>query len=352
MKRGLAFPNISIAMATYNGERYIAAQLESLAIQTILPNDLVVVDDGSTDKTVEIVKKFAKDSPFQIVLIENGTTLGVMRNFMKAASYCSGELVAFCDQDDVWHKDKVAKLGEVFLDPEVTLAAHSALTVDQNLNALEAQGVILKPARRPNVPIDLFLHLYGFTMIARRGIIEAANDILSSLKTVEIIRLIHHDRWINHLASGLGVSVLSPVQLALYRRHDQTVTHHVPKERIVTQLGMAISCKENYLYTEFLASCFLQMSARPELSYYKKYALASHRFCTETSLHYSLRSNFYRSENSFAKAYILMELILTRAYRRRRNGGFGLRSCLRDLSHLLGFGSVNWLNIKTILGGH
>src|SRR5664280_13480 len=106
--------NISIAMATYNGERFIREQLDSLARQTYLPCELIVSDDGSTDRTLEIVEDFAKSAPFSVRAYRNEQNLGYADNFLKAASLCDGEWIAFCDQDDVWFDNKLARVRQCF----------------------------------------------------------------------------------------------------------------------------------------------------------------------------------------------------------------------------------------------
>src|SRR4051794_37441524 len=93
---------ISIAMATYNGDRYIREQLDSLARQNLLPFELVVTDDGSSDGTLDILKAFSERAPFPVRIFRNPTRLGYEENFLKAASLCNGDVISFCDQDDIW----------------------------------------------------------------------------------------------------------------------------------------------------------------------------------------------------------------------------------------------------------
>src|SRR5581483_5816839 len=99
---------ISIAMATYNGGQFIREQLDSLSRQTFLPCELVVCDDGSTDHTLAIVETFAASAPFAVRIHRNKKRLGFGPNFLKAASLCDGEVIAFSDQDDVWLETKLA----------------------------------------------------------------------------------------------------------------------------------------------------------------------------------------------------------------------------------------------------
>jgi glycosyltransferase involved in cell wall biosynthesis len=91
---------ISIAMASYNGGRFIGRQLQSFANQSLLPSQLVICDDGSSDDTVAIVEEFAARAPFDVQLVINPERLGYNRNFAKAIGLCTGDLIFLSDQDD------------------------------------------------------------------------------------------------------------------------------------------------------------------------------------------------------------------------------------------------------------
>ena len=97
---------VSIAMATYNGEKYVAEQLESLVKQTHKNIEIVIVDDCSTDNTVSVVKEFQKKYGF-ITLIEKENNSGVTKTFEHAICNCKGEYIALSDQDDIWQPDKI-----------------------------------------------------------------------------------------------------------------------------------------------------------------------------------------------------------------------------------------------------
>lgn len=125
-KKNVKF-NISIAMATYNGERFIREQLDSIAQQTLLPVELVVTDDGSNDSTLAIIDDFAKTAPFEVKIVRNEKQLGFADNFLKAASFCVGDFIAFCDQDDVWMVNKLERCMQAFHDNAVVLSVHSGL---------------------------------------------------------------------------------------------------------------------------------------------------------------------------------------------------------------------------------
>jgi len=110
--------SVSVAMATYNGSRYIREQLASLASQSCVPTELVITDDSSDDGTLELASDFARDAPFPMRLYRNPKRLGYRANFMRAASLCRSDLIAFCDQDDVWYRHKIEACAECFHNPD------------------------------------------------------------------------------------------------------------------------------------------------------------------------------------------------------------------------------------------
>ena len=215
---------ISIAMATFNGERFLREQLDSLARQTLLPLELVVGDDASTDETAAIVEDFAKRAPFPVRLQQNSNRLGFRGNFFAAAERCQGDLIAFCDQDDMWHETKLAKCVVPFQDANVTMVCHDAEVVDETGRRL---GRRLVP--RPNGRWTWFrkpLHLeYGMSMVFRRSLTEH-NDLwprTAHVTETGDIERETHDQWFYFLAAILGDIVNIDECLVDYRQHGSNV---------------------------------------------------------------------------------------------------------------------------------
>ena len=100
---------VSIAMAIYNGERYLRQQLDSIFNQSILPDEVIIVDDCSKDKSLSIVRDFENKYPI-IKVYENEINLGYVLNFRKALSKTTGDLIFLADQDDIWMSDKIEKM--------------------------------------------------------------------------------------------------------------------------------------------------------------------------------------------------------------------------------------------------
>ena len=101
---------ISVAMATCEGGRHLEAQLQSIAAQQRLPDELVVCDDASSDDTIEIARRFAERAPFPVRIETTEIRLGITANFERAVSLCAADVILLADQDDVWLPEKIALL--------------------------------------------------------------------------------------------------------------------------------------------------------------------------------------------------------------------------------------------------
>lgn len=106
-------PTLSVALCTYNGAAYLPEQLESIAGQSRMPDELVVCDDGSRDATEELVAEFACRAAFPVRFIRNPLNLGSSHNFAKAIGLCAGDFIALCDQDDRWEPRKLETLANI-----------------------------------------------------------------------------------------------------------------------------------------------------------------------------------------------------------------------------------------------
>lgn len=220
---------ISVAMATYNGERFLQEQLDSLARQTLLPSELIVCDDGSTDGTLDILRRFQARSPFPVRIQRNEARLSAGFNFLCALGRCTGDLVAFCDQDDIWKEQKLSVCAEIMRDPGVTLVSHSAVVF--------SSLPLLRPWKQPHhrrrsvwsSSRDLAVRGWetpGFSIVLRRAV----------LKKVQIPEYsaafcpgCTHDLWACIAALLCGRVVLLPDELVLRRLHEENVTLRPPR---------------------------------------------------------------------------------------------------------------------------
>lgn len=122
---------ISVAMCTYNGRKFLREQLESIAAQTLLPSELVICDDGSADSTPDIVAVFAKSAPFRVRFLRNPLNLGSTKNFELTISLCGGEFIALADQDDWWSPDKLEHCVKVLRDSDAGGVFSDGILMDE-----------------------------------------------------------------------------------------------------------------------------------------------------------------------------------------------------------------------------
>lgn len=213
--------SLSIALCSYNGGRYIRQQLESIADQSRLPDELVVCDDGSTDDTVAIVESFAAHAPFAVRLYRNESNLGSTGNFGQALQRCEGDIIVFSDQDDVWHHGKLEALELFFLgNPGSGVVFSNGCIVDEMLVSL---GYTLwdvfrfsekqRAASSKAGMLDLLLNrnvATGAAMAIRADMVE---------KVAPIPRDWVHDEWIALIAASMNRLGFIDRCLIDYRQH-------------------------------------------------------------------------------------------------------------------------------------
>lgn len=220
---------ISVAMATYNGEKYLGEQLDSLAQQTVMPCELVVCDDGSTDRTVEIVREFASTAPFPVHIHLNEVNLGYSDNFIKAAGLCQGDWIAFCDQDDVWLPNKFERLMEVIErhpGDELVLIGHTSLIANESL--------VLSGQKLPDFRRDEYVErasnfgffcVVGFSMACSAKLVNQIDATLRpKIYRQQAEKPPGHDQWIGMLANAVGDMAYIAEPLAIWRRHENSLT--------------------------------------------------------------------------------------------------------------------------------
>lgn len=206
-------------MATYNGARFIREQLDSIAGQTMLPAELVVTDDGSSDDTLAIVADFARTAPFPVHAHRNPVRLGYRANFIRNMGLCTSELIALCDQDDIWAPDKLERASAPFADPDVLLSYHESWLVDAAGKRIELVRMLLLADRNPPSSVFPMRNPYGFAMLFRRRLLDFADLWPMSIDNLQADERMAHDQWVFFLASALGTTAFVDEPLAGYRQH-------------------------------------------------------------------------------------------------------------------------------------
>ena len=234
----------SIALCTYNGERFLSEQLQSFAAQTVLPAELVVCDDGSQDKTLEILEDFRRTAPFPVRIFRNETNLGFVKNFEKAVLLCEHPIIFLSDQDDVWLPEKVEKSLAVFGDePETGLLLLSAHTIDargertgDSRDRWEFPDAATEPITMKRIRRGLWWS--GCHMAFRSSL----RDVLFPIPR----KVLYHDMWILHLLCVMtDVRILkSPTDLR--RLHEKNITRCLTIPETFRETGSFGQCLRLY----------------------------------------------------------------------------------------------------------
>lgn len=219
---------ISIAMATYNGAKYLREQIDSILDQTIQDFELVVCDDCSSDKTWDILKQYS-DIDKRIKVFRNESNLGFKRNFEKAMSLCGGDYIALSDQDDIWVPDHLKILLNNMGD--CMLSAGNAELIDGiggkiglMLNEMESLAVLPEDSYSRALSFFLFRNaIQGASMLIRRDFLSVALPIPDDIK--------YHDAWFSCLSCFYGNLIYTFSVVTNYRMHDHNVTGHRVKAK-------------------------------------------------------------------------------------------------------------------------
>jgi len=215
---------LSIAMATYNGARFIAEQLQSFTQQTRHPDELVVTDDGSTDETLTIIERFADEVSFPVHVHRNQERIGYTRNFEAAIARCTGDIIFLSDQDDVWFPDKLETIAAVFeSDGDIQAVLNGQIITDPDL-AHEGVTMLDNARRMGKAENDL---VGGCATAFRRPWGKMLLPMPADASQLIAAGALAHDMWLNELSVLLGVRHFYERPLQYYRRHGDTATQSI-----------------------------------------------------------------------------------------------------------------------------
>lgn len=238
-------PTVDILLATFNGERFLAQQLDSILGQSYAAWRVLISDDGSADATVAIATAYAARDE-RISVVNTARQGGVVANFQKALQYGKSDYLMFCDQDDVWSVDKVEIMLSNMLQQEATrgkglpiLGFSDLVVVDSQLATMsptfyDAKG--LNPANNCDYRYLLWSStVYGCTVIFNAALKHLADPIPA--------RVPMHDQWCALLAALTGVVFLVDAPTLLYRQHGGNVVGAKPRS-FLQRIG---ALKKNFL---------------------------------------------------------------------------------------------------------
>ena len=210
--------NISVAMAVYNGEKFIKKQIDSILIQLKENDELIISYNESSDNTEAIVKEYINSDPrIKFYVCEKK---GVLSNFENAIGNCHNEIIFLSDQDDIWVNNKVATVLEYFRDEKIGGIIHDCIFIDCYDKECKLQPKFQKN-RKLYIPEILIKNPVQGSCLAFRK--KFTNRLLPFPNTIPM-----HDSWIGMMLIHYSSLLFINEKLLLYRQHDNSVTkrHH------------------------------------------------------------------------------------------------------------------------------
>lgn len=227
---------VSVAMITYNGEKYLKEQLDSILCQLMEQDEVIVSDDGSTDGTITILNEYQKkDSRIKVV---EGPRAGIKKNVEYALKQCRGEVIFLADQDDIWRANKVKRVLEVMEQEACVLVIHDAEVFREHPKQITMESFFVFRSARAGVLKNILKNSYiGCCMAFRRELLDKVIPIPDNIEM--------HDQWIGVLNDFyFGKSVFLKEPLLCYRRHGEnsSAMKHYGVGRMIR--NRAVFCKQ------------------------------------------------------------------------------------------------------------
>lgn len=254
---------LSVVIATYNGEKYLQEQLNSIVSQTHKVDEIIITDDSSTDSTPKILNDFYQKYSHEvnIKILYNKCNLGYTKNFEIGLMHVTSNFVLLCDQDDIWYKSKVERLiGVIDNSPDFLVYMNDVLLVDEKLNTLN----VTKLALIGGLKLTYKSYVMGAASIIR-------TDFLRYMLPFPDIE-VSHDEWLIGSAHRLDSVYVCKDVLQLYRRHHTNASKAIYNnanvrlwKRIVKFLEI-VKIHRIVIHKEFLKSTMLYSRITHDIS--------------------------------------------------------------------------------------
>ena len=259
---------VSIAMCTYNGAGFLQQQLDSLAWQTRKPDEIIICDDVSSDDSFAIAQAFADQSGLKVRVHQNTQNLGYVKNFEKAISLCTQDIIFLCDQDDLWQPSKIEQMVGVFdAEPSVGLVLHDFCWIDEvnqpYPGPIDTYGpgkfsAAQLPQEIKDHSISVFMEPYPRAwcgcMMAYRG---SYNDIV-----LPIFPGKGHDDWILKILAPITETRFIADSLVHYRMHQKNTNRRDLDKRTM-----------GYLWGRFVKKVKLSVRGHTKSNFYRRILL-------------------------------------------------------------------------------
>lgn len=301
--------DVSVVVTTYNGDQYISEQLESILNQERKPNEVIIVDDCSSDTTPEIISEYSSRHSDIINVFENEENMGIAKNIEKGLNIASGDIIAISDQDDVWHEKKLMAQVDILKHEDCDLVFHNSKLFSKNedINSTLWEKLKISPIQVSEEG-DLFNKLLyrnfiqGATMAFKQEVLEYVLPIPKETK---------YDYFIALCVAGCGHITGIDRSLLKYRQHnnqqigaetggliERIFNYRIPDEDEIQQ-----EIKSKYI-TSAEASKRLKLCGAQKRDYTS---------LMEFKSHYKSRCKIYQDEKS-GMPYIISNIKRYRSY--------------------------------------
>ncbi len=248
----------SVALCTFNGEKFLKEQLDSILNQTVTIDEIIVCDDGSTDATISILNSYKEKFPEIFNIYINEENLRSVKNFEKAMLLCKNEIIFLSDQDDIWEKNKVEIILKNFNDnPNIDVISTSGFIINDESKIQDKITIWDVPffLQERQETLDFFYIINYWGNIATGATMGIRKKILPYLTPFPLAEGFHHDEWIALIASRENKYLHINNKLIYYRIHDQQQVGGIcydnkEKKRLVNYFSQAK--KDFYFYKKFL----------------------------------------------------------------------------------------------------
>lgn len=205
---------VSVCMATYNGGKYIKRQLESILKQLREDDEVIIVDDCSTDNIINIIENI---NDIRVKTYTNKCNIGFLATFQNSITLSTGDIIFLSDQDDIWMDNKVERVLEIFRTSKADIVFHDAIIIDENKNVLYHSFLELRKISTSPVKNFIFNSYTGCCMAFRMRV----KDIILPIPADAI----YHDRWIGIMGSILNMNIkFVEEKLIYYVRHGNNAS--------------------------------------------------------------------------------------------------------------------------------
>lgn len=225
---------ISVAICTFNGEKFLSEQIDSILQQTLEVDEIIICDDKSTDQTHQIILEYQIQYPNLFKIHINNENLKSVKNFEKAISLCTGDIIFLSDQDDVWLNDKVKIIADFFNNNiNVSAVATNGYGIDEEGNALDIYSLWDIPLffKEKNIEINYFRITSISGNISTGASMAFRKALIKDIIPFPEISGLHHDEWIALNAASKNYFSFLPDKLFKYRVHSNQQVGNVFLEK-------------------------------------------------------------------------------------------------------------------------